>query len=121
MLQVYTTKHKRNGERGNCLAAAFASILELQIQDIPQFEEMTRETWRKAVVDWGYNNCINIQFSKERPKGYAIGVGVHPEGGLHAVVVLNGEFCFDVNGSDLFYVEHRYYIHVKRVKQSQVA
>ena len=114
MLQVFTTKFKSNGEKGNCLAAALASVLEIDLIDVPQFEEMTRSTWKSALFDWADLNGYIIEFTNERPAGYGVGVGVHPDGGLHAVVVFNGEFYFDTNGTDVFYQEHRYYIKVSR-------
>jgi hypothetical protein len=114
---VLTTKHRRNGENGNCLAAAIASVLEITINDIPMFEEMTKNTWKNALFEWAGCIGIEVKFTNERPDGFAIGVGIHNSGECHAVVVHNGEFCFDTNGTDMFYPKHNYYLSiVKSVK-----
>lgn len=110
MIKVFTTKSKSKGENGNCLAASLASVLEIQIEEVPEFENMTKDTWKNALFEWASKCGYAVRFTKNPPVGFAIGVGIHPEGEFHAVVVLNGEFFFDPNGSDEFYETHRYYI-----------
>lgn len=110
-----TTKSASRGEKGNCLAAAFASMLDIDISDVPQFEEMTPETWKKALFDWASSINVEVEFTRSIPDGFSIGIGVHECGFLHAVILNNGDFYFDTNGSGDYYVEHRYCITVNRL------
>ena len=50
MLPVLQTKmHDPPNQNGNCLAAAIASILEININDIPKFEDMDKEWWNNLI------------------------------------------------------------------------
>ncbi len=116
MTPVLTTKSTLRGEKGNCLAATLASILDLNINDIPQFEEMCKATWKNALQNWSANIGIVITFTHDIPDGFSIGIGKHKSGELHAVILNDGKFHFDPNGTNLFYEEHRYCLSVERVK-----
>ncbi len=108
MISVFTTKFAERGEKGNCLAAALASILHLKIEDVPEFEEMCKSTWKPALRKWSSDVGASIEFTTSIPKGFSVGVGIHKSGGFHAVVLKDGFFFFDPNGTDLFYEQHRY-------------
>ncbi len=110
-----TTKTINRGEKGNCLAAAFASILDLEIAEIPQFEEMTKDTWKLELNKWASSIDINVEFTHSIPNGYSIGIGIHECGEHHAVILNDGAFYFDTNGTEKYYKEHRYCISVTRV------
>ena len=111
-----TSKSEKRGEKGNCLAAALASILDLEIVDIPQFEEMNKATWKDALHNWSLSIGVRIQFTKSLPTGLSIGVGEHRDGGLHAVVLNDGDFYFDPNGTNQYYEEHRYCLLVEKIE-----
>jgi hypothetical protein len=115
MKKVLTTKSKKRGEKGNCLAAAFASILDLSISDIPQFEEMCKSTWKQALFEWCSSIGVKVEFTKSIPDGFCIGVGRHECGDLHAVILKDGRFYFDTNGSEKYYKEHRYCLLLERI------
>jgi hypothetical protein len=110
-----TTKSEKRGEKGNCLAAAFASILDLEISDIPQFEDMQKDTWKCALNKWASSIGINIEFTHSMPTGFSIGIGIHKCGEHHAVVLRDGLFYFDTNGTGKYYEEHRYCISVTKI------
>lgn len=114
-----TTKSASRGEKGNCLAAAFASMLDIEISDVPQFEEMTKTTWKNALFEWASSINVEVKFTKSIPDGFCIGIGVHACGDLHAVILSNGDFYFDTNGSEDYYIEHRYCITVNRLPVKQ--
>lgn len=38
--------------KGNCYAACIASILEIPIEDVPNFCAQSQYNWHKAVADW---------------------------------------------------------------------
>jgi len=119
MIETRTTKKESNGEKGNCLAASLSSVLEMPLSLIPEFEDMHPSEWRNNLLNWAHSIGYKISFTTLKPSGYAIGVGVHPFGGLHAVVLFNGEFCFDPNSKELFYDEHRYYIQITQLSDNQ--
>ena len=60
MIPITQTKLHRPPQNGNCLNAAFASILEIDIEDIPHFEDMMEHgkgqkgerSWFPALLDW---------------------------------------------------------------------
>jgi|TARA_B110000196_G_scaffold318860_1_gene335228 hypothetical protein len=110
-----TTKSSTKGENGNCLAAAFASILDIEIADVPKFEEMTKTTWKKALFDWASSINVEVAFTNSIPNGFCIGIGVHDSGEYHAVILRDGDFYFDTNGTEKYYVEHKYCITVNRL------
>lgn len=110
-----TTKSASRGEKGNCLAAAFASMLDIDISDVPQFEEMTPETWKKALFDWASSINVEVEFTRLIPDGFCIGIGIHENGMYHAVILRDGDFYFDTNGTEKYYVEHKYCITVNRL------
>lgn len=109
-----TTKFRSKGERGNCLAATLASILDLEISEVPQFEEMAKEIWRHSLHEWSSSIGVRIEFTKSIPNGFCIGIGRHKTGDLHAVILKDGCFYFDPNGTGQYYNEHKYCIVVEK-------
>ena len=109
-----TTTSLSKGERGNCLAAALASILDLKISEIPKFEIMCKRTWKSALHEWSTGIGVMVEFTKSIPAGFCIGIGRHASGELHAVILLDGAFYFDTNGTNAFYEEHKYCLLVSR-------
>jgi len=115
MILLTTTKSANRGENGNCLATALASMLDLKITDIPEFEDMCKNTWKPALHEWATKIGVNITFTKSIPKGFSIGIGRHANGLLHAVILEDGAFYFDTNGSGKFYEEHKYCLEVNKL------
>lgn len=115
MKLTLVTKSKERGEKGNCLAAALASMLDLEISDIPKFEEMCNATWKVALHEWAASIGVRVEFTREIPSGYCIGVGRAESGLLHAVILKDGFFHFDTAKSGGFYQEHRYCLLVERI------
>lgn len=119
MNYLTTTKFASKGEKGNCLAAALASTLGIPISDVPEFEEMEPKIWKDSLHEWSRKIGVDIIFTKTIPKGFCIGIGRHSNGFLHAVILKDGAFHFDTNGSGEFYAEHRYCLEVKKSQASK--
>ena len=90
---------------GNCLAASLASILELQLSEVPEFEkwkEDTEEWW------WELNKWLEeigftlLQWSDGNPSwlpGYYLVSGISERGISHIVVYQNGKMVHDPHPS----------------------
>lgn len=82
---------------GNCMAACVASLLEVDIEDVPNFRT-TSDPW-KSLQDWlGLRGLCAIQVQaipglvREMPPVHCIVSGRSPRHkGLHAVVGLNSD------------------------------
>lgn len=104
------------GERGNCLAASIASILELPLSEVPNFQDFNfnpdgtengnwyREIW-KFLLPRGYNLWYRYGTAGELPAmmegalPYHIIAGLGPRGYMHATVGLNGVIVHDPHPS----------------------
>lgn len=80
-------------EKGNCLSACIASILELPIEEVPNFCEEDREDWWRSCWTWLYSRGyvgieVSIQPGVLSPvwHEYCILSGEGPRGCHHAVV-----------------------------------
>ncbi len=47
-------------ERGNCYPAVIASILEIEVEDVIQFQELYDELWYEPIVDWLYERGYEL-------------------------------------------------------------
>lgn len=60
------TRVKQTPHEGNCLQAAIASLLELPIEEVPDFRQIPDEQtggWFNAVVNWAYyRNLGTVHF-----------------------------------------------------------
>ena len=90
------------GPQGNCFSACVASILELSIEEVPDFDDSAG--WRHWFSEWqrwlaGRNLSIHCARHDERyprPLGYAILQARWPDdGGYHHVVCFDGEIVWD--------------------------
>lgn len=108
----------RTGADGNCLNACIASILELPLDDVPEFGD----DWLTELNDFLRSRGLSyrrIPVDGAKPSGYGTIEGVSPRGGLHACVALDGELVWDPHpismrdGQGL--VEPRYYGLLKSV------
>ena len=83
---------------GNCLSAAVASILEMSIEDIPDFREgagLWFFRWQEWLQKRGQRFVIYDKFTP--PRGYSIGEVMSPtmEGEKHSVVCFDGKVVYD--------------------------
>lgn len=85
----------RNTKTGDCLNACIASILEIDLQDIPSFNEIENpEEWWRSVQDWAQTigfQLLYIQLNAHTciyamKETLCIGIGITAKGALHAVV-----------------------------------
>ena len=104
-----TKLHVEGQQKGNCMNAAFASLLEIDIETIPHFEDMpnagegTKEkpSWWKAMNDWlaelGF--YIVAQYQNIYFEGYYIANGPSPRGVEHSVVYKGSVMVHDPHPS----------------------
>lgn len=85
------------GVPGNCLQAAVASLLDLDLDDVPHFIE--HDDWLQYLVDWGRERGYLVV--SRRPDAVRMGIayGPSPRGVQHAVVWLDGAIAFDPHPS----------------------
>lgn len=96
------------GVVGNCYAAAFASLLELEIAEVPAFEgSATPQAAEQAVDYWlamiGFQRLVFWPHqTADMPRGYAIVIGRSPRhpGDAHCVIGLDGEMVHDPHPSN---------------------
>lgn len=102
MKPVEQTKLHIPGEiNGNCMCAAIASILEIGIEDVPHFEDMSDGKWYLELRRWlkkkGYHL---ITYDKEvYLPGYFIAHGPSIRGFEHSVVYKGTEMVHDPHPS----------------------
>jgi len=99
MIPIDQTKLHSESQKGNCLAASLASILELSIDEIPDFDG---ERWFFEMEDW----LLNKGFELIRwtyfihLTSYSLVMGKSPRGNFtHLVVYQNGELVHDPHPS----------------------
>jgi hypothetical protein len=104
---VIPITQSRVGENGNCLAAALASVLEIPIEDLPEF---TDDGWQGELNSWlAPRSLCYLEFpvhDQERWRSYYLRhAGFHllcgpSERGLyHAVVARAGKIVHDPHPS----------------------
>jgi hypothetical protein len=89
-------------QRGNCFRACLATLLNINIDFMPPFEEQSDNVWIPA-KQWLLMQGLTIcnYHSEFPPNGYSIAVGQSPRNPNihHAVVALNGKQYFDPHPS----------------------
>ena len=97
-----------NDATGNCFAACVASILELSIDEVPNFMETRNEVeggWYIAAWQWLQNRGYTLRHTQlganQYPEGYWIASGVSPRfpDRHHAVVYLGAVMTHDPHPS----------------------
>ena len=96
MKPVTQTKLHTEDQNGNCMCAAFASILEIDLEKVPHFEDMPEcgkgtpksPSWWKALNTWLYELGYQLIIFTDNQyiTGYYIANGTSPRGFEHAVV-----------------------------------
>ena len=97
------TKLHTEEQNGNCLATAFASLLEIPISDVPEFEDMGTE-WFVVMKKWLESIGFDlIEWREEEPKylmGYYMVAGKSPRGDFdHQVIHRAGKLAHDPHPS----------------------
>jgi len=98
MIPIDQTKlHIPGKQNGNCMNAAFASLLEIQIEDMPNFEDMRDGKWYPALLEWLEELGFQLLRWDEEIylSGYFIANGPSPRGFEHSVVYLGAEMVHD--------------------------
>ena len=104
MIPVIQTKLHIEGEQtGNCMRAAFASILEIEIDDIPEFEEMSDKEWFPKLFNWLESiGFYLLQWDEEiYLPVFFIANGMSPRGVSHSVVYFEKKMVHDPHPSGL--------------------
>jgi hypothetical protein len=98
----------RDFEWGDCLQACLASVLDLKLNDVPDFIKIYGPKWFTELCVWLgkrgkyaiYVSTANSLISYVYPQNlYWIGVGDGPRGVRHAVVCLHNEVVHDPHTS----------------------
>lgn len=103
MIPIDQTKlhNPENGINGNCMAASFASILELPLSEVPEFENMGKNKWFQEVKDWlekiGFT-LLEWQGETWLP-GYYLAMGISERGVKHQVVFKGDVLAHDPHPS----------------------
>lgn len=112
---VFTDEAK--GIKGNCFCACLASLLDLEIDEVPEFDKMAPGEWQKPFIEFlfkrGFNFIGTLKFGDWLNeldvglRGFVIVGGISPrcaERG-HSVIYYHSEPYFDPHPSDAFLVE----------------
>lgn len=94
-----------NGDIGNCLQACIASILELDIHDVPHFAAHKGSDWFDRLNDWllkrGLWALVITGWDGDFiPFGYSIVCGTSRRGIRHSCVAYDGKVEFDPHPDD---------------------
>lgn len=89
-------------QKGNCFQAAVASIMDLTLEQVPNFIEFSDDEWWDKFCDFIRLNGYEYETHWEPPAGYSIGSGISPRATkdhkiTHAVICLDGVMVFDVH------------------------
>jgi hypothetical protein len=91
------TQTKFGGVEGNCLPTCVASILEINIEDVPNFVTLEGDWWEHFhdfMISKGYKP-FHMNGDEITPKGYHIACGMADRGFHHACVTLDGKVVHD--------------------------
>lgn len=85
--------------KGNCTQAAIASILEKELDEVPNFVE--EEYFWTSIKDYLYARGFKLtEHHKDHvPDGYYLVSGLSPRDVLHMVIYLDGELAHDPHPS----------------------
>jgi hypothetical protein len=92
----------RTGERGNCMRACLASILELPLAVVPEFDQRTDELFYADINRWLRGKALEYRQVPltVKPIGYSTIEGASPRGGQHGCVAKDGVLVWDPHPLD---------------------
>jgi len=101
MKPVDQTKLHTETQTGNCMCAALASILEIDIEAVPHFEDMDDTRWWPALRNWleGLGFQLLTWDGDYEMEGYYLGCGISPRNLPHMVVYKGSEMVHDPHPS----------------------
>lgn len=85
----------------NCLQACIASLLELNLQDVPDFNEYSDDIWWEELMIWLNSKGYSLEYIYESPPengGYyitSLTFSFHKRNQGHAVIFRNGKVVHD--------------------------
>lgn len=85
-----------DGVPGNCLQAAVASLLELDLDAVPHFA--LHEDWLERLVEFGAERGYRVLYQGQ-PVAFGLAFGMSERDLGHAVVCLDGEIAWDPHPS----------------------
>lgn len=86
-----------SGVPGNCLQAAVASLLDLDLEQVPHF--IRHDDWLDRLAGFCRAYGYQVRHRQPAPTTTGIGVGPSPRGVKHAVVVIDGQVVWDPHPS----------------------
>jgi hypothetical protein len=87
-----------SGIIGNCLQAAVASLLDLDLDAVPHFG--LHDDWLERLVDFAGERGYTIRYRPpDEPPAFGLAFGPSPRGVAHAVVVVDGAIVWDPHPS----------------------
>ena len=94
---IQTKLHNPPHQNGNCLNAVLSSLLEIPIDNIPNFEDMSQKKWFFALLDWLKEKGFHLlQWDEEiYLPGYFIANGPSPRGFEHSVIYKGTKMVHD--------------------------
>lgn len=106
MKPVYQTKF--GNKEGNCFAACLASLLEIELDTVPDFYKLYRSAWYIEFQNWLQQFDLTAVTFDELPTGWPLNLyylvgGESERGILHSCVARSGEIVHDPypNGTGL--------------------
>lgn len=99
-----TKLHVPGKQNGNCMCAALASLLEIDIENVPCFEDMSSNKWYFALLDWLKSLGFHLLRWDIKEKmfylpGFFIANGLSPRGFQHSVIYRGTEMVHDPHPS----------------------
>lgn len=85
-----------NGRIGNCLQAAVAALLDLDLDGVPHFAE--HDDWLERMVAFGQDRGYKVLY-RPYPVEFGLAFGRSPRGVPHAVVCVDGQIVWDPHPS----------------------
>lgn len=93
-----TIFHEEGAELpGNCLQAAVASLLDLDLEDVPHF--IVEPDWMERLAFFAHVHGYQIEYVSPDTPGGGIAIGPSPRGVQHAVVWADGAMVWDPHPS----------------------
>jgi hypothetical protein len=87
-----------SGIPGNCTQAAVASLLGLDLNEVPHF--ILIDAWLEYLVTWAaLRGWTILRYNPDRPTAFGLASGPSERGVRHMVVMVDGEIAWDPHPS----------------------